>query len=77
MIEMVMALCLFIIEGDEAKLKEHYFHPTVSECLKAKRQGEQNVSPEDIMLTCKKVLAETEIEEYNGRTRILEIIEED
>ena len=77
MIEMVVALCLFIIEEDDAKLKEHYLHPTISSCLKAKREGERNVSPEDIMLTCDKVLAETELEEYDGRTRILEIVGEE
>ena len=76
MIEMVVALCLFIIEGDEAKLKEHYYYSTMSECLAAKRIGQRNTSPEDIILQCGKVMAETEVEEYNGRIRIIEILKD-
>ena len=78
MIEMVVALCLFINEGDDAKLKEHYYYSTMSECLAAKRIGQRNTSPEDIMLQCDKVMAETRIDESGEEPRktIIRIINE-
>ena len=78
MIEMVVALCLFIIEGDEAKLKEHYHYSTVSECLAARRIGQRNTSPEDIILQCDKVMAETRIDESGEEPRktIIRIIKD-
>ena len=75
MVELVVALCLFFVEEDNKILKEHYHYPNFHECLKAKRIGLRNTNPNQIILECGEVMAETEVEEYNGHIRILEILE--
>ena len=69
MIETVFALLLTL----NGTMIEHVYKPTLSECLKSKRIAQNEVNPERVVFTCKKVKAKTEI--YMDRKKILSIIE--
>jgi|TARA_X000001382_G_C3073404_1_gene148213 hypothetical protein len=55
MIEIVVALCMFI----DGELKEHRIQPAMSDCLKGKRQAERQYQ-EGIQYKCDSVSAELE-----------------
>ena len=69
MIETVFALLLTL----NGTMIEHVYKNSLSECLKSKRIAQNEVNPERVVFTCKKVKAKTEI--YMGRKKILSIIE--
>ena len=52
---------------------EHVHKDSLNICLKSKRIAQNEVNPERVVFKCKKVEAETEV--YQGRKRILKIIE--
>jgi hypothetical protein len=52
---------------------EHVHKDSLNACLKSKRIAQNEVNPERVVFKCKKVEAETEV--YQGRKRILRIIE--
>ena len=68
MIETVFALILTL----NGSMIEHTYKTSLSECLKSKRLAQNEVNPERVVFTCKKVKAETEI--YMGQKKILRII---
>ena len=68
MIETVFALILTL----NGQMIEHVYKPNLSDCLKSKRIAQNEVNPERVVFKCKKVEAETEV--YQGRKRILRII---
>ena len=68
MIETVFALLLTL----NGTMIEHVYKPTLSECLKSKRIAQNEVNPERVVFTCKKVKAKTEI--YMDRKKILIIL---
>jgi len=51
---------------------EHTYKPSLSDCLKSKRLAQNEVNPERVVFTCKKVKAKTEI--YMDRKKILSIL---
>jgi|TARA_E500000178_G_scaffold53123_1_gene49128 hypothetical protein len=69
MIEIVFALILEL----NGKMIEHVHKDSLNICLKSKRIAQNEVNPERVVFKCKKVEAETEV--YQGRKRILKIIE--
>ena len=69
MIETVFALLLTL----NGTMIEHVYKNSLSECLKSKRIAQNEVNPERVVFTCKKVKAKTEI--YMDRKKILSIIE--
>jgi len=69
MIETVFALILTL----NGSMIEHTYKTSLSECLKSKRLAQNEVNPERVVFTCKKVKAKTEI--YMDRKKILSIIE--
>ena len=69
MIETVFALLLTLT----GTMIEHVYKSSLSECLKSKRIAQNEVNPERVVFTCKKVKAKTEI--YMDRKKILSIIE--
>ena len=69
MIETVFALLLTLT----GTMIEHVYKNSLSECLKSKRIAQNEVNPERVVFTCKKVKAKTEI--YMDRKKILSIIE--
>jgi hypothetical protein len=69
MIEIVFALILEL----NGKMIEHVHKDSLNICLKSKRIAQNEVNPERVVFKCKKVKAETEV--YQGRKRILKIIE--
>ena len=69
MIESVFALLLTL----NGTMIEHVYKNSLSECLKSKRIAQNEVNPERVVFTCKKVKAKTEI--YMDRKKILSIIE--
>jgi hypothetical protein len=69
MIETVFALLLTL----NGSMIEHTYKTSLSECLKSKRLAQNEVNPERVVFTCKKVKAKTEI--YMDRKKILSIIE--
>ena len=69
MIETVFALILTL----NGSMIEHVYKPNLSDCLKSKRIAQNEVNPERVVFKCKKVKAETEV--YQGRKRILRIID--
>ena len=69
MIEIVFALVLEL----NGKMIEHVHKDSLNTCLKSKRIAQNEVNPERVVFKCKKVEAETEV--YQGRKRILRIIE--
>ena len=68
MIETVFALILTL----NGSMIEHTYKTSLSECLKSKRLAQNEVNPERVVFTCKKVKAKTEI--YMDRKKILSII---
>ena len=69
MIETVFALLLTL----NGTMIEHVPKESLQACLKSKRIAKQQVNPERVVFSCKKVKAETEV--YQGRKRIIKIIE--
>ena len=68
MIETVFALILTL----NGNMIEHVYKTSLSECLKSKRLAQNEVNPERVVFTCKKVKAKTEI--YMDRKKILSIL---
>ena len=68
MIETVFALLLTL----NGSMIEHTHKNSLSDCLKSKRLAQNEVNPERVVFTCKKVKAKTEI--YMDRKKILSII---
>ena len=69
MIETVFALLLTL----NGTMIEHVYKNSLSDCLKSKRIAQNEVNPERVVFTCKKLKAKTEI--YMDRKKILSIIE--
>ncbi len=69
MIETVFALILTL----NGTMIEHVYKNNLSDCLKSKRIAQNEVNPERVVFSCKKVKAKTEI--YMDRKKILSIIE--
>ena len=69
MIEIVFALILEL----NGKMIEHVYKDSLNARLKSKRIAQNEVNPERVVFKCKKVEAETEI--YQGRKRIIKIIQ--
>ena len=69
MIETVFALLLTL----NGSMIEHTYKNSLSDCLKSKRLAQNEVNPERVVFTCKKVKAKTEI--YMDRKKILSIVE--
>ena len=69
MIEIVFALILEL----NGKMIEHVHKDSLNACLKSKRIAQNEVNPERVVFKCKKVEAETEV--YQGRKKIIKIIE--
>ena len=68
MIETVFALILTL----NGNMIEHTYKTSLSECLKSKRLAQNEVNPERVVFTCKKVKAKVEI--YMDRKKILSIL---
>ena len=68
MIETVFALLLTL----NGTMIEHVYKNSLSECLKSKRLAQNEVNPERVVFSCKKVKAKTEI--YMGSKKILKIL---
>tara|TARA_R100001143_G_C3291645_1_gene101504 strand:- start:430 stop:639 length:210 start_codon:yes stop_codon:yes gene_type:complete len=69
MTEVVVALLMFL-NGD---MIEFTYKDSMSKCLKSKRIAMREINPDTVIMTCKKVTAETEI--YQERKKIIKIIE--
>ena len=69
MIETVFALILTL----NGNMIEHVYKPNLSDCLKSKRIAQNEVNPERVVFSCKKVKDKTEI--YMDRKKILSIVE--
>ena len=68
MIETVFALILTL----NGNMIEHVYKNNLSDCLKSKRIAQNEVNPERVVFTCKKVKAQTEI--YMDRKKIIKIL---
>ena len=68
MTEIVFALILTL----NGNMIEHVYKNSLSDCLKSKRIAQNEVNPERVVFTCKKVKAQTEI--YMERKKIIKII---
>ena len=68
MTEVVVALLMFL-NGD---MIEYTHKESMSECLKSRRIAMREINPDTVLMSCKKVTAETEI--YQGRKKILKVI---
>ena len=68
MIETIFALILTL----NGNMIEHVYKNSLSDCLKSKRIAQNEVNPESVVFTCKKVKAKTEI--YMDRKKILSIL---
>ena len=68
MTEIVVALLMFL-HGD---MIEFTYKESMSACLKSKRIAMREINPDSVLMSCKKVTAETEI--YQGRKKILKVI---
>ena len=68
MIETVFALILTL----NGNMIEHVYKTSLSDCLKSKRIAQNEVNPERVVFTCKKVKAKVEI--YMDRKKILSIL---
>jgi len=71
MIEIVVALCMFI----DGELKEHRIQSAMSDCLKGKRQAERQYQ-EGIQYKCDSVPAELE-SNIDGSKSIKKIIKDE
>ena len=69
MTEVVVALLMFL----NGNMIEFTYKDSMSKCLKSKRIAMREINPDTVIMTCKKVTAETEI--YQERKRIIKIIE--
>ena len=69
MTEVVVALLMFL-NGD---MIEFTYKESMSAFLKSKRIAMREINPDTVLMSCKKVTAETEI--YQERKKILKIIE--
>ena len=69
----VIVLCMFYQGG----IIEHTYIQSqkMSDCLKAKRQVERSVNPENVRMQCGSVKATVE-EDKDGRMRVVKIIED-
>ena len=68
MIETVFALILTL----NGNMIEHVYKNSLSDCLKSKRLAQNEVNPERVVFTCKKVKAKTAI--YMDRKKIIKIL---
>ena len=68
MIETVFALILTL----NGNMIEHVYKNNLSDCLKSKRIAQNEVNPERVVFSCKKVKAKTEI--YMDQKKILSIL---
>ena len=68
MTEIVVALLMFL-NGD---MIEFTYKESMSACLKSKRIAMREINPDTVLMSCKKITAETEI--YQGRKKILKVI---
>ena len=68
MVETVVAL-LMILNGN---MIEFTYKESMSACLKSKRIAMREINPDTVLMSCKKVTAETEI--YQGRKKILKVL---
>ena len=68
MIETVFALILTL----NGNMIEHVYKNSLSDCLKSKRIAQNEVNPERVVFTRKKVKAQTEI--YMDRKKIVKIL---
>ena len=68
MIETVFALILTL----NGTMIEHVYKNNLRDCLKSKRIAQNEVNPERVVFTCKKVKAKVEI--YMDRKKILSIL---
>ena len=55
MLETVFALILTL----NGSMIEHVYKPSLSDCLKSKRIAQNEVNPERVVFSCKKVKAQT------------------
>ena len=69
MIEVVVALLMFL----NGNMIEYTYKDSMSNCLKSKRVAMREINPDTVVMSCKKLKAETEI--YQGRKKILKVIE--
>ena len=69
MIEMVFALILTL----NGTMIEHVHKESLSACLKSKRIAQNEVNPERVVFSCKKVKAKTEI--FMNQKKILKILD--
>ena len=69
-----VALCLFM----NGELVEHTYQKSMSDCLKAKRQVERSVNPENIRMQCGEVDAIIEEDKTSDppRFRIVKIVKD-
>ena len=70
MTEVVVALLMFL-NGD---MIEFTYEDSMSNCLKSRRIAMREINPDTVLMSCKKVKAETEI--YQGRKKILKVLEQ-
>ena len=68
MTEVVVALLMFL----NGNMIEFTYKDSMSKCLKSKRIAMREINPDTVIITCKKVTAETEI--YQERKKIIKII---
>ena len=69
MIEGVFALILEL----NGKMIEHVYKDSLNACLKSKRIAQNEVNPERVVFSCKKVKAKTEI--FMNQKKILKILD--
>ena len=68
MTEIVVALLMFL----NGNMIEFTYKESMSKCLKSKRIAMREINPDTVLMSCKKISAETEI--YQGRKKILKVI---
>ena len=68
MTEIVVALLMFL----NGNMIEFTYKESMSACLKSKRIAMREKNPDTVLMSCKKISAETEI--YQGRKKILKVI---
>ena len=68
MVETVVALLMFL----NGNMIEFTYKESMSKCLKSKRIAMREINPDTVLMSCKKISAETEI--YQGRKKILKVL---
>ena len=68
MTEIVVGLLMFL----NGTMIEFTYKESMSACLKSKRIAMREINPDTVLMSCKKISAETEI--YQGRKKILKVI---